>query len=113
MVLSIWASSTIEEVAQSSPEGLRWCHIYMLADNDNNLSLIRRAEKEGYKALVITVDAPYRGPTTKDPLKLPPHLTYINIEAYQRILKNPELATPEEIDGINPKNTWNMISWLR
>ena len=113
MVLSTWATSTIEEVAESCPEGLRWFQVYLLTNKDDNLSRIRRAEKEDYKALVITVDAPYRGSSTKDPLELPPHLTYINVKLYTEILKNPESATPEEHSGVNPRNTWDIISWLR
>jgi isopentenyl diphosphate isomerase/L-lactate dehydrogenase-like FMN-dependent dehydrogenase len=74
---------------------------------------IRRAEKEGYKALVVTVDAPYRGSTTKDPLYMPPHLSYINVELYNCVLNNPDTATEEELTGVNPKNTWDMIQWLR
>jgi (S)-2-hydroxy-acid oxidase len=113
MVLSTWATSTIEEVAQSSPKGLKWFHMYMLTNENDNLSRIRRAEKEGYKALVVTVDAPYRGSTTKDPLYMPPHLSYINVESYNCVLNNPDTATEEELTGVNPKNTWDMIQWLR
>ena len=113
MVLSTWATSTIEEVAESCPGGLRWFHVYLLANKDDNLNCICRAEKEGYKALVITVDAPYRPRKTKEAMKLPPHITFANMTSYLEILKNPESATPEERTGTNPRNTWDMVSWLR
>ena len=113
MVLSTWATSTIEEVAQSSPEGLKWFHMYIITNENDNLSRIHRAEKEGYKALVVTVDAPYRGHTTEHPLEMPPHLSYINVESYSHVLQNIDTATPEEIGGMNPGVTWNVIPWLR
>ena len=113
MVLSTWATSTIEDVAQSSPQGLKWFHVYMITDEKDNLSRIRRAEKEGYKTLVLTVDAPYRGQRTKSPLELPPHLSYINVEPYCRALENPENATPEFLSGTNTRITWDVVHQLR
>ena len=113
MVLSTWATSTIEEVAQSSQEGLKWFHMYILTNENDNLNRIRRAEKEGYKALVVTVDAPFRGVLTKDPLKMPAHLSYINVDWYVNVVQKSKDASPEEIAGINPGITWGVIGWLR
>ena len=113
MVLSTWATSTIEEVAQSSPQGLKWFHMYITTNENDNLSRIRRAEKEGYKALVVTVDAPFRGVLTKNPLKMPAHLSYINVEWHVNVVQKSDNATPEDNAGINPWMNWDVIQWLR
>ena len=114
MVLSTWATTTIEEVAQCSPQGLKWFHVYLITSEKDNLSRIRRAEKEGYKALVLTVDAPYRGHHTNEHrLEMPPHLSYVNSVEYLNILKRIDTATEEEIAGVNPALTWDVLHWLR
>lgn len=56
-------------------------HSYKYLTYYRNLSInmIRRAEKCGFEALVLTVDAPYFGKrrsNIRDGFKLPPHLRY-------------------------------------
>lgn len=82
MMLSSWATSTIEEVmsamtASGEPRGVLWLQLYIYKDRELTLSLIRRAEKAGYKAIFVTVDTPYLGRRRDDMrnrFKLPPHL---------------------------------------
>lgn len=61
MVLSSWSTTSIEEVAAASPSGLRWFQLYVYKDQKLTADLIHRAERAGYKALVITVDTPILG----------------------------------------------------
>eukprot|EP00729_Bicosta_minor_P003046 gene3046-33440_t len=44
----------------------RWLQIYVHADREKTLKLIRRAEAAGYTALVVTVDAPTVGHRRRD-----------------------------------------------
>lgn len=111
MVLSTWATSTIEEVADCSPQGLKWFQMGVITNEVDNLNRIRRAERQGYKALVVTVDAPYRG--MEHEFEMPPHLEYKNVDSFLDILKNIDIATPEEIAGVNPALTWELLPWLR
>lgn len=115
MVHSTWSTSTIEEVARCSPQGLKWYHMYFLGDDQENISRIQRAEKEGYKAIVITVDAPYRGKKYKKVGNLPPHLTLANLGSVMKLLRSNGNASGEEMGKIlcNPAITWNVIPWLR
>ncbi|KAJ8027441.1 Hydroxyacid oxidase 2 [Holothuria leucospilota] len=49
----------IEDFAAKVPDnGLYWAQIYLFRDKRNTLRLIRNAERLGFKALVVTVDAP-------------------------------------------------------
>ena len=115
MILSTQASSTIEEVAQSSLEGLRLFQMYISPNEKETVSRIRRAEKEGYKALTVTVDSPYlgRGHVTDHPLKLPPHIKYANLPLSMVVLKKQKI----NVSGVSPKKlaefNWGLISWLR
>lgn len=82
MMLSSWATSTIEEVMSASitmlgHKGVLWLQLYIYKDRELTLSLVHRAEEAGYKAIFVTVDTPYLGKRWDDMrnrFKLPPHL---------------------------------------
>jgi len=58
MVLSTAATRTIEEVALANGDGDRWYQLYWPKPQDEEVtaSLLRRAQANGYKVLVITLD---------------------------------------------------------
>ena len=58
MILSAFSTVSIEDVASAGGEGLRWFHLAITMPDDLVKEHIARAEKSGYKALVITVDRP-------------------------------------------------------
>lgn len=45
----------------TAPRGLKWFQLYVTSDRQLNKQLVQRAEALGFKALVITVDAPKIG----------------------------------------------------
>lgn len=55
-ILSTASSHTIEEVAAASSAGPRWFQLYWPHDPDVAGSLLARAKKAGYTALVVTLD---------------------------------------------------------
>jgi isopentenyl diphosphate isomerase/L-lactate dehydrogenase-like FMN-dependent dehydrogenase len=58
-VLSTASSRTIEEVAQAGAgagSGVRWFQLYWGKNPDLTASILQRAERAGYKALVVTLD---------------------------------------------------------
>lgn len=61
LTLSSFSTTTIEDVAAASGDGLRWFQLYIGLDPEVARQFIHRAEKSGYKALVITVDVPTAG----------------------------------------------------
>lgn len=80
MMLSSWATSSIEEVAEAAPGGLRWLQLYVYKDREVTESLVRRAERAGYRGIFVTVDTPYLGRRLADvrnKFQLPPHLRYL------------------------------------
>ncbi|KAG6669043.1 hypothetical protein CIPAW_01G215500 [Carya illinoinensis] len=60
MILSTGSSCTMEEVA-SSCNTVRFFQLYVYKRRDLAAALVHRAEKNGYKALVLTVDVPRLG----------------------------------------------------
>lgn len=60
-VLSTVASRTIEDVAAAGGAGPRWFQLYWSRDREVTRSLLRRAERAGYGAVVVTLDTPILG----------------------------------------------------
>src|SRR2546425_1933370 len=60
-IFSTISSRSLEDIAQASPTGPRWFQLYLQPDNATTQRLVGRAEKAGYTALVLTVDAPVFG----------------------------------------------------
>lgn len=59
MTVSALSNTTIEDIAKLN--GNNWFQIYLNPNKDENLKLINRAEKCGYSAIVVTIDAPLSG----------------------------------------------------
>jgi 4-hydroxymandelate oxidase len=82
MVLSSLANSTLEEVAAAAPHSPRWMQVYILRDRARTVELARRAAAHGYRALVLTADAPVSGLRLREErggVRLPPHLALPNL----------------------------------
>ncbi|XP_055079762.1 hydroxyacid oxidase 1 [Periophthalmus magnuspinnatus] len=123
MMLSSWATSTIEEVSEAGggPGGVLWMQLYIYKDRELSLSLVRRAEQAGYQAIFLTVDTPYLGRRWDDMrnrFKLPSHLSMSNFLA-------PSLSFSEGSYGadsglavyvskaIDPSLSWEDVLWLK
>lgn len=65
MILSYRSTCTIEEVA-SSCNAVRFFQCYVYKRRDISANLLQRAERCGYKAIVLTVDSPRLGRREKD-----------------------------------------------
>jgi (S)-2-hydroxy-acid oxidase len=77
MVNSTISTTRLEHVAQVNTSGLLFYQLYVYKDRNLTQSLVRRAEKAGFKALVLTVDAPLFGRRRRDErngFELPTHL---------------------------------------
>ncbi|CAA7024640.1 unnamed protein product [Microthlaspi erraticum] len=60
MIVSYMASCTFEEVA-SSCNAVRFLQLYVYKRRDVTAQVVKRAEKAGFKAIVLTVDVPKLG----------------------------------------------------
>ncbi len=60
-VYSTLSSDSLEAIAEASGTAPRWFQLYLQAEFSDSLALVRRAERAGYSALVVTVDTPVLG----------------------------------------------------
>jgi 4-hydroxymandelate oxidase len=61
LILSSLATCPLEDVAAAAPDAVRWMQIYVLRDRARTVDLVARTVAAGYRALVLTVDAPVSG----------------------------------------------------
>lgn len=124
MTLSSWSTTSLEDVNDCAPDGLRWFQLYVYKDRKVSLDLIRRAERSGYKAIAVTVDTPILGrrePDLRNGFSLPSHLTMANFVA----LGGDHSSGTKKAGGsgsglasyvaslVDKQLTWEVISWLR
>jgi lactate 2-monooxygenase len=126
LVLSSAASHTIEEVAEAMGDAPRWFQLYWVNDRDVALSLVRRAEMNGYEALVVTLDTMTLGWRPRDLAKA--YLPFVTGEGCAQFFSDPvfrsRLERPPEEDVLaaavamlatfpNLGLTWDDLAWLR
>ncbi len=125
LVASTLTTPSMEEIAQAMGTSNRWFQLYWGPDRDVNLSLVQRAEKAGYSALVVTLDTRHVGWRERDLGRgYLPFLSGVGIGNY---LTDPafraSLAKPpeEDIAGAvrkavasvgDPTFTWNDLRFL-
>ncbi|KAH9377627.1 hypothetical protein HPB48_019246 [Haemaphysalis longicornis] len=66
MILSIQSTTSLEDVSAAAPGAIRWFNTYIFKQRDLTQQLVKRAEKAGYKAIVVTIDVPLFGRKIKD-----------------------------------------------
>lgn len=118
-ILSTIATTSIEELAEKAPNTDKWFQLYVYKDRALTESLVRRAEKANFKALVLTVDAPIFGQRRSDvrnKFGLPSHLQLGNFSES----KTQAVKSSGKGSGINeyvmsqfdPQLTWKDVEWL-
>lgn len=61
MILSSISQTTIEDVRRAAPKAILWMQTYLFKDRRQTAHIVRRAEGQGFKAIVVTVDSPVVG----------------------------------------------------
>ena len=82
MVVSTQASIPLEDIAAAA-HGPLWFQLYIQPDREFTERLVRRAEAAGYRALVVTVDAPVNGVRNVEAragFALPPNVRAVNLD---------------------------------
>ncbi|MEZ5226354.1 MAG: alpha-hydroxy acid oxidase [Acidimicrobiales bacterium] len=76
--LSTVGTTTPEDLVLANPAGRNWFQLYMWADRDRSMDVLRRAQTAGFDVLFLTVDVPVGGARLRDRyngLTIPPTLT--------------------------------------
>ena len=82
LVVSIFASRTFEDIAEAAT-GPLWLQLYWLRRKDLLTRLVSRAQDAGFRALVLTVDAPRVSRRLRDVrggFTLPEHVRAVNVD---------------------------------
>ncbi len=124
MVLSTVSSVKLEDVAESNKTGLRWFQLYLLKDREYTANMIKRAEKSGFKAIVLTVDAPILGSRERDhrvKFQLTKGIHYENLKTVLNSEPNTQEVSKHSsshifnlfLDKMDSSLNWEVIKWIR
>lgn len=94
MVVGTHASVSLEEIARTAQTTL-WFQLYVQPDRGFTRELVRRAEAAGYRALVVTVDAPVGGVRNREQragFVLPAGIEAVNLRGMAPL--PPQVAQP-------------------
>jgi 4-hydroxymandelate oxidase len=121
MVVSTVATYSLEEIAAAAT-GPLWFQLYVYKDRAVTRDLVDRAARAGYRALVLTVDAPVLGRRERDErnrFRLPPDLTIRNLETSSVASAGAARWTDQPSffayvhDLFDASLTWEALDWLR
>jgi isopentenyl diphosphate isomerase/L-lactate dehydrogenase-like FMN-dependent dehydrogenase len=115
MIVSTFASRTIEDIAAAAPAADLWQQVYLFRDLKVTRSLVERAEAAGATAIVVTVDSPWMGRrhrNLRNDFRMPTTVTAANLAA--SLPAAPDISSPEQhaAQTMDPSLTWADISDL-
>jgi 4-hydroxymandelate oxidase len=113
MCVSSFSSCTLEDITSYSNSPL-WFQLYIQPNMQVNLELIKKVEKLGFKALIITIDAPISGLRNSEQragFYLPNGISAINIENLNPIQTTDDFENIFDITPYLP--TWKDIEFIK
>ncbi|RTZ47654.1 alpha-hydroxy-acid oxidizing protein [Candidimonas sp. SYP-B2681] len=117
MVVSTQASTTLEEIAATARAPI-WFQLYLQSDREHTRTLVRRAEEAGYRALVVTVDAPVNGIRNREQrtgFTLPSEVAAVNLRGMRPLAAHTAQAGASPLFGgplLSSAPTWEDVEWL-
>ncbi|MFF2545428.1 alpha-hydroxy acid oxidase [Kitasatospora sp. NPDC058063] len=120
LVAAMFASRTLEEIAAAAT-GPLWLQLYWLRERAALAALVERAEAAGYRALVLTVDAPRIGRRLRDlrnGFAVPPTVRAVNLDrslmsASHRAADGGSGIAEHAREQFDPTLSWTDLAWLR
>lgn len=116
--VSTMTNTSIEEIAQSSPQTRLWYQLYVQRDRGYTKNIIERVEAAGAKAIVVTVDTPVLGNRVREAragFHLPDGLNRAMLEGLPKEFQI--IGHDTDLQGIyyplcDPKLSWKDIEWI-
>jgi 4-hydroxymandelate oxidase len=115
MVVSTQASVSLEAIAEQAAAPL-WFQLYLQPDRELTAELVRRAERAGYRALVVTVDAPVNGVRNREQragFALPAGVAAVNLAGIRNLPPPPDQALLFGTPLAETAPSWADLEWLR
>lgn len=116
-VVSTQASIGLEEIARQA-QGPLWFQLYPQPERERTLTLLQRAEAAGYRAIVVTVDAPLNGIRNAEQragFRLPDGVSAVNLEGDDgpAVSRAKPGQSPVFRGLLDHAPHWDDIAWLR
>lgn len=124
--MSTIATSSIEEVAQGTGNSPKFFQLYIYRDRKITLQLLKRVEKAGFRAILLTIDTPFFGQRYADQrnrFHLPAHLKMANFEHLNQESNRVNYVADKDkpSSGLNEyasslfdaSITWKDVDWLK
>ncbi|WP_073104166.1 alpha-hydroxy acid oxidase [Pollutimonas bauzanensis] len=117
MVVSTQASVALEDIAAMASAPL-WFQLYLQPDRGFTQELVNRAESAGYRALVLTVDAPVNGVRNREQragFVLPAGVDAVNLRGMRPLPAYTAQAGASALFGgplLAGAPTWADVRWL-
>ncbi|MFE9220223.1 alpha-hydroxy acid oxidase [Streptomyces lavendulae] len=119
-VISTFSGQSMEEAARAAT-GPLWFQLYRFRDRDVTRTLVRRARRAGYAALVLTVDTPVLGRRHRDlrnSFALPPDVRPGNFDAdhhtgLRHASPGHSAIARHTTEALEPALGWADVAWLR
>lgn len=118
MVVSTQASTLLEDIAATASSPL-WFQLYIQPDRDFTRDLVARAERAGYQALVVTVDAPVNGLRNREQrsgFAFPSGIEAVNLRGMRSLPPQRGAAGAQILLGselLNHAPVWRDLAWLK
>lgn len=113
LTLSTVSSVPLEEVAAGAPGGARWFQLYCYERREDTEALVARAERAGYRALVLTVDLPLLGRRERDLRNAFEVPAAVRPAHPPRQPRSPGGQWPLSSIVGEPSLTWKDVAWVR
>lgn len=114
-VLSTLASTRIEEIAEKTT-GPRWFQLYFQAKREQTLELVKRAEANGYTAIMVTVDSPINGLRNREQrigFSLPDGVSAVNCPSQAQVSSIQNGDSKIFQGWMTQAPRWQDIQWLK
>ncbi|MFG1375103.1 alpha-hydroxy acid oxidase [Xanthobacter oligotrophicus] len=114
MTVSTQASVSLEDIAAAAHAPL-WFQLYAQPRWDDTLTLVRRAEAAGYKALLLTVDAPLSGIRNMEQragFRLPEGIRAVNLPDAPASVRPVHPGSPVFQGMLNDAPCWSTLERL-
>nr|XP_039261277.1 hydroxyacid oxidase 1-like isoform X2 [Styela clava] len=118
MAVSLWSNKTMEEIASDVPNCIKWCHVQLSKNRNLTKHFVRRAEQNGFKGFIVTIDEPvFRNRTHRyedgSPFTFKTSIVSRNIAQSIKFVEpdKPHFASFQSwMDG---SVEWDSIDWLK
>ena len=112
-MLSVLATSSIEEVADATISSTKWMQMYIFRDRNFTRSMIERAERNGYEGIFLTLDSQVAGKRyqgIRNKFSIPSSFTLANFDGFKESGKKMGEYVASRIDLTMQ---WSDVTWLK